>query len=310
MTDAGAQPDVPDDAPPAILFRLSYRANESHRSGYRPGDDRERIVASMRGWWELDPDEVSSLNIKHAAAFHRGVTRAVVEIDSWKWQHVPGSDHNVLDADDVGFPYHDDRWRGRDDVRWCVNARMRKAQRTAEVPKYVEEAWIGQDGKRVPASMRDTIVAFWPASPVDSPRDLVGKALELLGYGMLPRMHDVFELRYGDDWHYELRQEHGIFRSDDRVPLHDPYVYIQVLLKEAEAATLEKVFTVTTRSTLEHLRDARNRWAHFDEIDALQASQDVREMQMLLADLGATDEARRMAQIQRTLDLMVRSAPR
>lgn len=65
-----------------------------------------------------------------------------------------------------------------------------------------------------------------------------------------------------------------------------------------------------TRSTLEHLRDARNRWAHFNEIGAMQASQDVREMQMLLADLGATDEARRMAQIQRTLDLMVRSTPR
>ena len=46
---------------------------------------------------------------------------------------------------------------------------------------------------------------------------------------------------------------------------------------------------------------------HFDTIDAMQASQDVREMQMLLADLGATDEARRMAQIQRTLDLMVRT---
>ena len=81
------------------------------------------------------------------------------------------------------------------------------------MPNYVEEAWIGQAGKRVPVSMRDTIVAFWPTSPIDSPRDLVGKALELLG----------------------------------------------------------------------------------------------REMQMLLTDLGAADEARRMAQIQRTLDLMVRS---
>ncbi|WP_420442791.1 hypothetical protein [Candidatus Poriferisodalis sp.] len=47
-----------------------------------------------------------------------------------------------------------------------------------------------------------------------------------------------------------------------------------------------------------------------DTIDAMQASQDVREMQMLLADLGATEEARRMAQIQRTLDLMVRSEGR
>jgi len=54
----------------------------------------------------------------------------------------------------------------------------------------------------------------------------------------------------------------------------------------------------------------RNRWAHFDTIDAAQASQDVREMQMLLADLGAVDEARRMTQIQRILDLMVRSGRR
>ena len=64
---------------------------------------------------------------------------------------------------------------------------------------------------------------------------------------------------------------------------------------------------MTTQPTLEYLRDARNRWAHFDAIDAAQASRDVREMQMLLADLGAVDEARRMSQIQRTLDLMVRS---
>ena len=64
---------------------------------------------------------------------------------------------------------------------------------------------------------------------------------------------------------------------------------------------------MTTQPTLEHLRDARDRWAHFDTIDATQASLDVREMQMLLADLGAVDEARRMAHIQRTLDLKVRS---
>lgn len=298
---------MPDDAPPAVLFRLSYRANENHRSGYRPSDPRDRIVASMRGWWELDPDEVQSLNIKYAVAFHRGVTRAVVEIDGWKWQDVPGSDHNVFDADEAGNPYDDDRWRGRDDVRWCFTPRTTKSSRVASVPNYVEEAWIGANGKRVPAAMRDTIVAFWPTSPIDSPRDLVGKALELLGHGMLPRMHAVFELRYDDDWHFRLRKEHGIFGSEERVPLHDPYVYLQVLLRRDEAETFDKVFTVTTQPSLENLRDARNRWAHFDEISALQASQDVREMQMLLADLGAADEARRMAHIQRTLDLMVRS---
>ncbi len=173
---------------------------------------------------------------------------------------------------------------------------------------YVEEAWVGASGKRVPASLRDTIVAFWPISPIDSPRDLVGKALELLGHGMLPRMHGVFELRYGDGWHYKLRTAHRILPSVKHVPLHDPSVYIGALLKDAEAETFDKVFTVTTRASLEHIRDARNRWGHFDEISAVQASQDVREMQMLLTDLGAADEARRMAQIQRTLDLMVRSA--
>ncbi|MDE0321908.1 MAG: hypothetical protein OXI97_18725 [Acidimicrobiaceae bacterium] len=29
--------------------------------------------------------------------------------------------------------------------------------------------------------------------------------------------------------------------------------------------TFDKVFTVTTQSSLEHLRDARNRWVHFDD---------------------------------------------
>ncbi len=64
MSDARDLPSVPDDAQPAILFRLSYRANESHRSGYRPGDPTDRIVDSMPGWWELDPDEVERLNIR------------------------------------------------------------------------------------------------------------------------------------------------------------------------------------------------------------------------------------------------------
>ena len=53
-------PQVPDDAPPAILFRLSYRANEDHRSGYRPRDKPERIVEPMRGWWALHLAEISA----------------------------------------------------------------------------------------------------------------------------------------------------------------------------------------------------------------------------------------------------------
>ncbi|WP_420445846.1 hypothetical protein [Candidatus Poriferisodalis sp.] len=159
-SENGEIPEAPDAAPPAILFCLSYQPDENHRSGYRPGDDRERIVGSVRGWWELDPDEVKNLNVKYAVAFHRGVTRSVVEIDGWKWQDVPSSDHNGFDADEDGYPYHDDRWRGRDDVRWCFTPRAAKSSRAANVAKYVEEAWIGTDGKRVPVSPRDTIVGL------------------------------------------------------------------------------------------------------------------------------------------------------
>ena len=143
MSDTSDLRVVPDDAPPAILFRLSYRANESHRSGYRPGDPPDRIVDSMRGWWELDPEEVKSLNIKYAVAFHRGVTRAVVEIGGWKWQYVPGSSHNVFGADQDGYLYDDGRWRGRDDVRWCFDPTPRR-----HMASYVEEAWVGDAARR------------------------------------------------------------------------------------------------------------------------------------------------------------------
>ena len=65
---------------------------------------------------------------------------------------------------------------------------------------------------------------------------------------------------------------------------------------------------MTTQPTLEHLRDARYRWAHFDTIDATQASLDVREMQMLFADLGAVDWALYAAAILRIRTFEVVSA--
>ena len=43
------------------------------------------------------------------------------------------------------------------------------------------EAWIGDGAKLVPARLRDTIKSYWPDSPDDSARDLLGKVLELLG---------------------------------------------------------------------------------------------------------------------------------
>ena len=99
MTDADELPSVPDDAPPAILFRLSYRANENHRSGYRP---------------------------------------------------------------------------------------TAKSSGAARVPKYVEEAWISQGGRRVPASMRDKIDALQASQDVREMQMLLAGLLAsalLLGRG-------------------------------------------------------------------------------------------------------------------------------
>ena len=61
-------PQVPDDAPPAILFQLSYRANEDHRNGYRPGDTPERIVTPP----------TSGEAVEDAAEAGAGRTRAAV----------------------------------------------------------------------------------------------------------------------------------------------------------------------------------------------------------------------------------------
>ena len=35
MLDVSGLPEVPEEAPPPVLFRLSYRTNEKYRSGFR-----------------------------------------------------------------------------------------------------------------------------------------------------------------------------------------------------------------------------------------------------------------------------------
>ncbi|WP_423916503.1 hypothetical protein [Candidatus Poriferisodalis sp.] len=65
-------PQVPEDAPPAVLFRLSYRTDNTARGGFRDSDSGARVVDAMRGWWELNPEDIKALNIKYAVAFHDG----------------------------------------------------------------------------------------------------------------------------------------------------------------------------------------------------------------------------------------------
>ena len=99
MPSTSARPGVPEDAPPAVLFRLSYRTNEKHRSGFRKNDSLRDIVQSMRGWWELDPREVERLGIEHAWVGHGGKrvpSRLYLTITSY-WPASPvGRPHDLL----------------------------------------------------------------------------------------------------------------------------------------------------------------------------------------------------------------------
>ena len=168
---------VADDALPVVLFRLSYRTQDRYRSGHRPGDSPEQVVESMRGWWEIDPRDLDSLAIKHAVAFHAGVTLAVVRIGGWKWHCTDGDEHHTLPVDDLGQPMSEFDWADPPvGVRWAFD--VAAADQMADI---AHEAWVGDGGKLVPARLRDTIKSYWPDSPDNSARDLLGKALELLG---------------------------------------------------------------------------------------------------------------------------------
>lgn len=298
MSSTSARPDVPEDAPPAVLFRLSYRTNEKYRSGFRDCDSPRDIVQSMRGWWELDPREVERLGIEHAVAFHQGVTRAVVEIDRWKWLEVKDDDHHRKRVDDLGHDFDSCAWPAKQGIRWAFDVKSDRAD------DDVWDAWVGLDGKRVPDRLYHTITSYWPASTVDSPHDLLGKALKLLGEGLQPTIESVFA-EADDDWLERLRRKHRIltsYRGD--VSPQDPYIALNLLISEWE--TVSPLFSWTDRDFVETLVDDRNRWAHFDEeTNAEIVLEAVGDIITLLKGVGAKAEATRADSIRRALELQV-----
>lgn len=280
---------VSDNAPPAVLFRLSYRTQDHYRSGHRCGDSPEQVVESMRGWWETDPRDLDSLAIKHAVAFHAGRTLAVVRIGGWKWHRTKGDEHHTLPVDDLGQPMSEFEWanppRG---VRWAFDV-------TDDDPMadIAHEAWIGDGGKLVPARLRDTIRSYWPDSPDDSARDLLGKALELLGDSLRLLNEPRFREPWGNDWHERLRQHHRIFRSHrHRASRQDPALQMRILQKEPAAA--RALLGPTADEKLEDFVATRNRWAHFGDISASGARDDVLKMIDLIAQSRMSAEADRL----------------
>ena len=155
-------PEVPEDAPPAVLFRLSYRTDNTARGGYRDSDSEARVVDAMRGWWELNPEDIQALNIKYAVAFHDGVTRAVAEIGEWKWAELPSGVHLGLEVSDPGRPIIDDAWKSARRPRWAFELKSRRPAvdrrypRDGGPPDYVRQAWFGERGQTMPPRLRDT----------------------------------------------------------------------------------------------------------------------------------------------------------
>ena len=268
---------VSDDAPPAVLFRLSYRTQDHYRSGHRSGDGREQVVESMRGWWEIDPRDLDSLGIKHAVAFHAGVTLAVVRIGDWKWLRTKGDEHHALPVDRLGQSRTNFNWANPPaGVRWAFDVA------DDSMANIAHEAWIGDGGKLVPAKLRDTIKSYWPDSPDDSSRDLLGKALELLGASLRALNEPRFSPSLGRNWHEELCRRYSILESHRFRPSpNDPYIHLKILQKEDSAAA-----ALLGPDNQERLRESvlvRNRWAHFADISGAQARNYVAKMIDLIA---------------------------
>ena len=291
--------EIPEDAPPAVLFRLSYRTNDSYRSGHRPNDTPDQIVESMRGWWELDPHAVRDLGIRYAVAFRKRSTLAIVRIDGWKWLRTQADEHHTLPVDDLGRPMSDFNWtKHADEVRWAFDISENP------VADVVRDIWIGDGGKLVPARLQHTITSYWPASPDDEPRDLLGKALGLLGRALRPALEQEFRPIHGPTWHDKLRRAHKINENfDGEVPDVDPSANIQILMKEPAVA---ERLVPNAKGALGSLQKARNDWAHFELITDRRAQVVVGVMRDLLKDLGDVGTHARVDSIHRALSLKIR----
>lgn len=289
-------PELPDDAPPAILFRLSYRTNEKYRSGFREADSTQQVIRSMRGWWELDPREALRLGIDHAVAFHRGVTRAVVAINRWKWLKIEGDGHHRESVDGQGHDLESCSWPQESSIRWGFDVSAEPAS------DEIRDTWIGEFGKRVPNRLYHTITSYWPASPADSPQDLLGKALQLLGEGLRPFMEAEFEPRRGRGWREQLREEHGVLKNHGgKLSSGDPYASLWILL--AELSNLTTRLGPSHEGTIRQLIWDRNRWAHFAGVSTQNAIDGVGRIDKVLDAVGATSERQRVDSIRRALDL-------
>lgn len=312
---------------PAVLFRLSHRTKKKYRSGYREGDKDgewpQPVVDSMRGWWEIAGDDVQALHdeqalgVGYAVAFHQGRTLAVVQINGWRWvAGLKGDDHHKKAVDTLRVdpreglesgPIEDERWRRFEHD----GQRLRWAFEASPAPDDVHRAWMGEDqnGTPIGGMRRDTIVSVWPYSLVDDERDLIERALRILGaelQGHFARSFGQVQTTtlirdaYGD----EVRSDRYLDPSLGTFS-HDPGHWLRVVL--SNWSIVRGSLLPLTDDDFHQLRRFRNDWAHFayrqevteDEIASLRC------MTELLDGIGAKSAATTVKFICKVLGVQV-----
>ncbi len=306
---------------PAVLFRLSHRTKKKHRSGYREGDDGDRVAESMRGWWEIAGDDVrdmhdqGALGVKYAVAIHRGQTVAVAQIDGWYWAAgLEGAAHHKLPVDDFlhgsrDRPYEfgsleDEHWRDHE----RAGERLRWAFCASPASAKARDVWVGDGNCEISERRRDTLVSIYPYSLADDQRDLVDRAMRALGEVL--QEHVTRALRQRDtDWLRSALEESapGIDLGDNPEDSRDPSLWLTVAI--SNWAEVQDCFpSFQSGSFFKQLRRLRNRWAHFayraqvteHEIDNL------RRMTGLFREIGKSSAANHVDFIRRVLEVHVR----
>lgn len=320
---------------PAVLFRLSYRTNESYRSGYRgrdaeyEGDDAERVVESMRGWWEFAGDDVQALHdeqalgVEYAVAFHQGRTLAVVQIDGWHWvAGLKGDDHHKKSVDELlvdqregqeSGPIEDERWRRLE----RNGQRLRWAFKASPAPDDACEAWLGEDqgGTDVVGMRRDAIVSVWPYSLADDPRDLVDRAMRAFGeavQGYLVKKLGQQDLNRLRQCLLEAAVTDAVRRELEPYPekSQDPSLWLKFICDNWNAWDRVRhcLPSFQLPSFFRQLLRLRNRWAHFafEQQITVHEVDNLRRMVGLFNEIGEVRAANSVDFIRRVLETQVK----
>ena len=299
---------------PAVLFRLSYRTNDEYRSGYRKGDGEETIVKSMRGWWEIDSEDVlamsdpKALKVRHAVALHRGRALAVVQIVGWRWAAGLADDaHHRVDVDQVERHrrtgslefgnLEDGGWRDNPSVRWAFDAKPASPE--------ARDAWLNSDLPRIAQRRRDTLVSFWPYSMTDDQRKMVEQALVILAVELRCHLLSSFGISTVAAWRraFEEAKRAEWRAADIEFSNDDPWLWLGVARRNGHQ--VRRCMSQHTYEYLEELRKLRDRWAHYAFMERVSQEEieRLRLMQSFFNDIGSTNAALRVGFIRRVLQV-------